>query len=122
MNRPAGIGTMVAVGSVEVGSRTAAPCFVCGLSFELARSQAGSSVSKAMTVRNHAIGARTFLFMPLGIGGEHPGGMTENSPAFQRWDDDRITVSPVGTAEPAILLSSLRDLADTASAPSVDTL
>jgi hypothetical protein len=38
--------------------------------------------------------------MPLGFGRLHPGGMFENSPAFQRWDDCRTTLSPEGTAEP----------------------
>jgi hypothetical protein len=67
-------------------------------------------------------GARTFLSMLLGFEPHHPGGMTENSPAFQRWDGGRIALSPVGTAEPAIFLPSLRDLSRARSTPSVETL
>ncbi len=37
--------------------------------------------------------------MPLGFQLHHPGGMVENSPAFQRRDDGRRAPSPVGTAE-----------------------
>jgi hypothetical protein len=33
----------------------------------------------------------------------HPGGMGENSPAFQRWDLGLIASSPEGTAESAIV-------------------
>ena len=37
--------------------------------------------------------------MPLGFQCRHPGGMAENSPAFQRWDLDPGVPSPEGTAE-----------------------
>ena len=51
-----------------------------------------------------------------------PGGTSENSPAFQRWDRCRIVLSPAGTAEPACLQPSLRDSCHTTSTPSVETL
>ena len=37
--------------------------------------------------------------MPLGFQCSHPGGMAENSPAFQRWDRGLGVPSPEGTAE-----------------------
>src|SRR2546423_6998718 len=37
--------------------------------------------------------------MPLGFECHHPGGMAENSPAFQRRDHDERASSPEGTAE-----------------------
>src|SRR5450756_1031242 len=37
--------------------------------------------------------------MPLGFQRCHPGGMAENSPAFQRWDRGLGVPSPEGTAE-----------------------
>ena len=37
--------------------------------------------------------------MPLGFQCRHPGGMAENSPAFQRWDRGPGVSSPEGTAE-----------------------
>src|SRR5450759_1369654 len=37
--------------------------------------------------------------MPLGFQRRHPGGMAENSPAFQRWDRGQGVPSPEGTAE-----------------------
>ena len=37
--------------------------------------------------------------MPLGFQCRHPGGMAENSPAFQRWDRGPGVPSPEGTAE-----------------------
>jgi len=37
--------------------------------------------------------------MPLGFQRCHPGGMAENSPAFQRWDLGPGVPSPEGTAE-----------------------
>src|ERR1041384_1016977 len=39
--------------------------------------------------------------MPLGIERHHPGGMTENSPAFQRRDKGVEASSPEGTVEMA---------------------
>jgi len=60
--------------------------------------------------------------MPLGFEPLHPGGMDENSPAFQRWDCGRIVPSPEGTAESAVFQPSLRDLSHTTSSPSVETL
>src|SRR5206468_5152421 len=41
--------------------------------------------------------------MPLGFGIPNPGGMAENSPAFQRRDQVRRALSPEGTAEPRCL-------------------
>ena len=52
----------------------------------------------------------------------HPEGMIENSPAFQRWDHDRLVLSPEGTAEPVVSQPSLRDLWLPTPAPSVETL
>jgi hypothetical protein len=64
--------------------------------------------------------------MPLGferLPPHHcPGGTTESSPAFQRWDPRRLTLSPAGTAEPTLFLPSLRDLSPATSKPSVETL
>src|SRR5580700_3237723 len=37
--------------------------------------------------------------MPLTFQGDHPGGMVENSPAFQRRDKSERASSPEGTAE-----------------------
>jgi len=37
--------------------------------------------------------------MPPGFDHRHPGGMIENSPAFQRWDRSQRVLSPEGTAE-----------------------
>ena len=37
--------------------------------------------------------------MPLGFQRRHPGGMAENSPAFQRWDRSPGVPSPEGTTE-----------------------
>jgi len=37
--------------------------------------------------------------MPLGFQRRRPGGMAENSPAFQRWDLGPGVPSPEGTAE-----------------------
>jgi hypothetical protein len=37
--------------------------------------------------------------MPLGFQRRHPGGMADNSPAFQRWDRGSGVPSPEGTAE-----------------------
>jgi len=37
--------------------------------------------------------------MPLGLDHRHPGGMVENSPAFQRRDRGERAPSPAGTAE-----------------------
>jgi acid phosphatase (class A) len=53
--------------------------------------------------------------MPPGFEQLHPGGIAEDSPAFQRWDRDRASASPAGTAEPSVFLSSLRDSSWTAS-------
>src|SRR5437773_379015 len=39
----------------------------------------------------------------LGAKHHHPGGMAENSPAFQRRDRDKRVTSPVGTTEPDYL-------------------
>jgi len=33
----------------------------------------------------------------------HPGGMVDNSPAFQRWDNDESASSPEGTADSAAI-------------------
>src|SRR5437870_3893501 len=52
----------------------------------------------------------------------HPGGMAENSPAFQRWDRDRAFPSPEGTAEPVASQPSLRDLSLRLPLPGVETL
>ena len=41
--------------------------------------------------------------MALGFDQHHPGGMPENSPAFQRWDRSQRTSSPAGTAEAAVV-------------------
>ena len=41
--------------------------------------------------------------MALGFDQHHPGGMSENSPAFQRWDRSQRTSSPAGTAEAAVV-------------------
>jgi len=46
-----------------------------------------------------AVGARTFLSYALGFAAPHPGGMTENSPTFQRWVRPDEQTSPEGTAE-----------------------
>ena len=43
--------------------------------------------------------ARTACPMPLGFQCRHPGGMPENSPAFQRWYWGPGVPSPEGTAE-----------------------
>ena len=60
--------------------------------------------------------------MSLGFDSVHPGGMNENSPAFQRWDRGLVVSSPEGTAESTVRRTSLRDLCDWASIPSVETL
>src|SRR5262249_36124637 len=60
--------------------------------------------------------------MPLGFDSVHPGGMNENSPAFQRWDRGLVVSSPKGTAESTVHRPSLRDLCVWASIPSVETL
>ena len=44
-------------------------------------------------------GPHSDALMPLGFEQFHPGGMIENSPAFQRWDDGKRALSPEGTAE-----------------------
>ena len=41
--------------------------------------------------------------MSLGFQRRHPGGMAENSPAFQRWDRGLGVPSPEGTAELVVL-------------------
>ena len=51
----------------------------------------------------------------------HPGGMTENSPAFQRWDRGYPILNPEGTVE-AVFQPPLRDLAHSPATPSVETL
>ena len=43
--------------------------------------------------------AQTASPMSLGFDHRHPGGMIENSPAFQRWDRSQRVLSPEGTAE-----------------------
>ena len=60
--------------------------------------------------------------MPSGFDVLHPGGMFENSPAFERWDYRRVALSPVGTAEARPIQPSLWDLSRTTPAPSVETL
>jgi len=60
--------------------------------------------------------------MSLGIDPVDPGGMNENSPAFQHWDRGLVVSSPEGTAEPGVCRPSLRDLCVWASVPSVETL
>ena len=60
--------------------------------------------------------------MPLGFDPVHPGGMDENSPAFQRWERGFVVSSPEGTAEWVRYRPSLRDLSPRASTPSVETL
>src|SRR6185436_7887708 len=52
----------------------------------------------------------------------HPGGMGENSPAFQRWDRGDLIRSPEGTIEIGGAQPSLRDSPHTAASPSVETL
>jgi hypothetical protein len=41
--------------------------------------------------------------MPIVLERHHPEGMTENSPAFQRWVSATPVISPEGTAEAATL-------------------
>ena len=41
--------------------------------------------------------------MPLAFQRRYPGGMAENSPAFQRWDRGLGVPSPEGTAELVVL-------------------
>src|ERR1017187_8734110 len=41
--------------------------------------------------------------MPLGLDRHYPGGMVENSQAFQRWERGQWASSPAGTAEAAVL-------------------
>ena len=41
--------------------------------------------------------------MSLGFQRRHPGGMAENSPAFQRWDRGLGVPNPEGTAELVVL-------------------
>src|SRR5258708_2322059 len=60
--------------------------------------------------------------MPPGFEVLHPGGMDENSPAFQRWDRSQTSPSPGGTAEPAAFQASLRDSSATTPTPSIETL
>jgi len=60
--------------------------------------------------------------MPLGFDPVHPGGMDENSPAFQRWERGFVVSSPEGTAEWVRYRTSLWDLSPRASTPSVETL
>ena len=50
--------------------------------------------------------------MPLGFDPVNPGGINENSPAFQfqRWDGPELCVSPEGMAEVGDRRPSLRDL------------
>src|SRR5258708_14915924 len=60
--------------------------------------------------------------MSLGFEVLHPGGMDENSPAFQRWDRSQTCPSPGGTADVAALQASLRDASATTPTPSVETL
>jgi hypothetical protein len=60
--------------------------------------------------------------MPPGFEQLHPGGMDDNSPAFQRWVRNQVRLSPEGTVEPALCQPSLRDLSRTTSTPSVETL
>src|SRR5258708_36848270 len=60
--------------------------------------------------------------MPLGFEVLDPGGMNENSPAFQRWDRSQTCPSPGGTAESAASQASLRDASATTPTPSVETL
>ena len=45
--------------------------------------------------------------MPPGFGPAHPGGMSENSPAFQRWGSRSSGSSPEGTAELPVRRPSL---------------
>jgi len=60
--------------------------------------------------------------MPLGFDSVHPGGMNENTPAFQRWERGSVVPSPEGTAEWVRYRPSLRgDLSPRASTPSVET-
>ena len=66
--------------------------------------------------------AQTGSPMPLRFEDPHPGGMNENSPAFQRWEPSRLAVSPEGTAAPAFIQPSLRDSTLTVPPPSVETL
>src|ERR1035438_8271036 len=40
---------------------------------------------------------------PVGLEDVHPGGMVDNSPAFQRWESGRREPSPEGTAEAVVL-------------------
>src|SRR5262249_39762865 len=58
----------------------------------------------------------------LGFDPVHPGGMNENSPAFQRRDRGLVVSSPEGTAESTVRRTALRDLCVWASIPSVETL
>ena len=41
--------------------------------------------------------------MPLAFDRHHPVGVTENSPAFQRWDRSQGVPTPEGTAEAAVV-------------------
>ena len=65
---------------------------------------------------------RHSCLMPLGFDPVHPGGMDENSQAFQRWERGFVVSSPEGTAEWVRYRPSLRDLSPRASTPSVETL
>src|SRR5258708_37353965 len=60
--------------------------------------------------------------MALGFEVHHPGGMVENSPAFQRWDCGQTFPSPEGTADAAAFQASLRDAFATAPTPSAKAL
>jgi hypothetical protein len=79
-----------------------------------------------------AVASNVILIMePIGIANllqrtffetDNPGGMKENSPAFQRWDGGQMVQSPIGTAEPAAVLPSRWDLFGATAIPSVETL
>ena len=59
--------------------------------------------------------------MPLGFQRRHPGGMAENSPAFQRWDRGPGVPSPEGTAENRQLSRPFGTQPSIRSAPGVET-
>ena len=63
-------------------------------------------------ILNRQVVAQTCCPMPLGFDPPHPGGMTENSPTFQRWGREfRGAQVPKGRLKPcAIRQPSLRDL------------
>src|SRR5258708_34842924 len=71
-----------------------------------------------------ASGTLAFSLQPLAfaVGPLCPGGTSDNSPAFQRWERRSMSSRPEGTAEPALIQPSLRDLAAPPFQPNAEAL